>query len=253
MYEINIAPYLFKYGAIEIRYYGLVYILGFLLVYYILNKKKNELNLNDETLDSFIFNSMIGLIVGARLMHFLINQPSIFFTNPLELFKVWNGGMSFFGALIGILVSGIYFVKKYKLDFFKLADLIVVPVSFTLILGRVANLINQELVGTVTNVNWCFNFIGYEGCRHPYQFYAAMTHLILFLILLLIVKIKQQKKLQDGMVLLNFVLFYSILRFIVDFFREDPRIFMLTSWQYISILTVIIVLIYFRKGFLHRK
>tara|TARA_Y100000034_G_C6872479_1_gene398539 strand:- start:818 stop:1597 length:780 start_codon:yes stop_codon:yes gene_type:complete len=253
MFQINIEPYLFKFGFFELRYYGLVYMFGFLLVSYLLHKNREKLGFTREILDNFILVLMVGLLVGARFMHFLINQPSIFFTDPLELFKIWHGGMSFFGAFLGITLAGYYYLKKHNLKFFKTADIIVVPVALTLIFGRIANLINQELVGLVSNVPWCFNFAGYDGCRHPYQIYAAISHLILFLILIYVVKLKQEKSYKDGIVLLNFAFFYGLFRFIVDFYRVDPRYFGFTSWQYISIVVMIISLYYFKKVYLHRS
>ena len=174
MLTVNIDPVLFSLGPIEIRYYGLVYILGILLVYFYL-KKKGEMS--PEKIEKLLFYLVIGMFVGARIFGLLSNNVNIF-SNPLELFRVWNGGMSFFGGFFGALI-GAWFVLREKM--FEVGDQVVVPISFVLIFGRLANFINQELVGAVTDVSWCFNFVTSLGCRHPYQLYSAAGQLVLFL------------------------------------------------------------------------
>lgn len=235
---------LFKIGIFEVRYYGLVYVFTFLLVYYLFNKNRDEFNMDSKEVEEFVFYLMIGLLIGARLMHFLINQPSVFWTRPWELLMVWHGGMSFFGALLGIITAGYYFAKKHKFSFWKAADLAVLPATFGIGLGRIANLINQELVGTVSSVPWCFDFAGYLGCRHPYQLYGALSHFILFGLLVYLYKNKKK----DGSVFTLFLMLYSVFRFITDFFRVDPRWFGLTSWQYMSVALFFVGLYLFYKS-----
>jgi len=243
MFVYNINPVLLKLGFLEIRYYGLVYVIGFLLVYYILRKHKKEVNLTDDLVDSFMFYLFIGMFIGSRLFYFIFQEPQLFLKNPLEFFMIWHGGMAYFGGLITTILAIYIFVKKHKLDFYRLADIVVIPVVFATALGRIANFLNGELVGTVTNVPWCFIFPGYAGCRHPYQLYAALSMFLLFGVLLLTKTLKQQK----GFVFWLFVTGYSGLRLLTDFFRDDPRFLALTLWQYFCIVGFIVGLIFINK------
>jgi len=239
----NLNPVLFKIGFLEIRYYGLAYFIGFLLVFFYLRKNKNELNLNKEQIYDFILYLFLGIIFGARIFYFIFDEPYTLINMPLEFFKIWHGGMDFFGSLTGVLISSYFFCKKNKIDFYKLSDVLVIPGTIALILGRIANFINSEIVGTITNLPWCIVFKDYFGCRHPYQIYAAISHLILLLILF---KVKTINK-KNGILLFTFIFGYGILRFIIDFFRDEPRFFYLTIWQYFCLLFIIISLFIYKK------
>ncbi len=243
MFVNNIDPVLFKIGFFEIRYYGLVYLLGFLLVFYTLKKNKKELNLTDDNIYDLLLYLFFGVIFGARLFYFIFDEPFTLINEPLEFFKIWHGGMSFFGSLIGVLLSGFFYCKRKQIDFFKLGDYLVIPTTIALIFGRIANFINGEIVGTVTNLPWCVLFEGYSDCRHPYQIYASFSHFILLLILFRTRKIKTK----NGVLLINFIIFYSVLRVITDFFRDEPKFFGLTIWQLFSIVFAIIGLIVYKR------
>ncbi len=247
MYFHNLDPVLFKLGFLDIRYYGLVYLFGFLLTFFILKKNEKELNLKEDDVYNFIFYWFIGVIFGARIFHFVFSEPYTLIEDPLEIFRIWNGGMSFFGSLTGVILMSYIFCKRNKINFFKLADILVLPTSFVLFLGRIANFINAELIGTITTVPWCVIFPTYAQCRHPYQIYAALSHLSLFFILLGIRKIKDKKKLKDGIVFISFIIFYSLFRIITDFFREDPKIFGFTIWQYMCLVFLLFGIYLYKK------
>ena len=125
-----------------------------------------------------------------------------------------------------------------------IGDFVVVPVSFTLIFGRLANFINQELVGRITDVSWCFNFSMADGCRHPYQLYSAFGHFLLFLLLILM----SRRNYRREELFWSFVSGYGLMRFLTDFFRENPTVFGLTGWQWISILFFLIGVYYLKKA-----
>ncbi|MBU1200965.1 MAG: prolipoprotein diacylglyceryl transferase [Nanoarchaeota archaeon] len=243
MFIHNINPVLVKLGFLEIRYYSLVYIIGFLVTYYILlklAKKKKIKNLTKEGVEDFMIYFILGSIIGGRVLDFLFYNPSVFWTNPLEILYIWHGGMSFHGGLIGAITGAFLFIKKHKVEFYDLADIIVLPLSFFLFLGRIANFINGELWGTVTNVSWCVKFQGVEDCRHPSQLYEAAKNLAIFGFLMFFKK----RKLKKGVIFWNFVLLYGALRFITNIWREDSRFLGLSMGQYLSLAMVILAGIY---------
>jgi len=235
-------------GPFEIRYYGLVYAIGFLIAYLLLRwvaKNGGIKNFTVEKADSFILYLIIGAIVGARVLLFIFYYPHTLLSDPLEVFRVWHGGMSFHGGLVGAIIAGLIFCRKHKVNFYKLGDFMVLPLSFFLIFGRIANFINGELVGTKTHVSWCVVFPGYDGCRHPSQLYEALKNLVVFITLSILYFNKEiKKKLKDGIIFWLFVLLYGVLRFIITFWRDDPRFLDLSGGQYLCILMVI-VSIYF--------
>jgi len=245
MFVHDINPVLFNLGFFEVRFYGIVYVLGFLLCYYILYKKRYELKLTKRQVDNLSIFFLLGLLIGARIFYFLFSGRAIFLNNPLEFFRIWNGGMSFYGGFLGSILASYLYLKKKFIDF---ADLIVVPIAFVLILGRIANFVNGEIVGLVSDVPWCVIFSRLDAvCRHPYQIYAAISHGVLFGGLLFIRRFHRK-----GLVFLSFVVGYAGLRIITDFWRLDSRFLGLTSWQYVSILVLIGSFIFYRKVYKNR-
>ena len=237
MLSVNIDPVLFNIGFLEIRYYGLVYALGILLTYFYLKRKKI---LDENELDKFMLYLTAGMFIGARLFGIISQDFFILLKDPLEFFRIWNGGMSFFGGFFGGLI-GSYIVLREKI--FHVADHVVLPVSFALIFGRLANFVNQELVGTLTDVSWCFNFSTAVGCRHPYQLYAAFGQIVLFLFLFFLSK----RHYRRGKAFWSFVLGYGVMRLATDFFRENPKLLWLTGWQWLSVPFIIVGIFYLIK------
>ncbi|MBN2053245.1 prolipoprotein diacylglyceryl transferase [Candidatus Woesearchaeota archaeon] len=245
MFIHNINPVLATIGSFEIRYYGLVYAISFLVAYFMLRwiAKKGEIkNFTVEKADIFILYLIIGAIVGARFLLFIFSYPGTLLSDPLEVFRVWHGGMSFHGGLVGAVIAGLLFCRKHKVNFYKLGDFLVLPLSFFLIFGRIANFINGELVGTRTNAPWCFVFKDYDGCRHPSQLYEAAKNLFMFIVLSILYFSKDvKKKLNDGIIFWLFALMYGVLRFIITFWRDDPRPYLeLSGGQVLCVLMVII-------------
>ncbi|MBI5389903.1 prolipoprotein diacylglyceryl transferase [Candidatus Woesearchaeota archaeon] len=242
MFIDNLNPVLLHLGPLEIRYYGLVYVFGFLFTYFLLWKNKEKLGMVADEIDQLILYLIVGLLIGARMFHFLFSTPQIFWEDPLELLKIWHGGMSFFGGLVGVMVAGWIFLRKKTVSFLQVADLIVFPGIATLMIGRLANFINAELVGIPADparLPWCVIFPRVDMlCRHPYQIYASVSHLFLLIILLVVWKIKQKKQLSDGILFFLFVIGYGVLRFITDFWRDDPHLWLFTIWQYVSLVVV---------------
>jgi phosphatidylglycerol---prolipoprotein diacylglyceryl transferase len=245
MFINNINPVLLSLGPVSIRYYGLVYALGFLVTYFMLHKiaKKGKIkNFDADKADSFSLYLIVGVIVGARFFDFLYYHPALLWQQPLELFKIWHGGMSFHGGIIGAGIAAWLFCRKYKVNFYKLADIVVIPAAFFLFLGRITNFVNGELYGTITNVPWAVNFnnerdaLGNLVYRHPSQLYEAAKNLVILFTLLFM---HYKKKLKEGVLFWTFVVMYGALRFMITFLRDDPKLFGLSGGQYLSLLMVI--------------
>ncbi len=218
--KVNIDPILVDLGPIRLSWYGLMYVFGFLISYLLVRyqMKKKEWGISKLEVENLYFYLIIGLMVGARLGYVLFYDLKMYLADPLEIFAIWHGGMSFHGGLIGVLVVGILFSWKNKKSFWRIADLIIVTVPIGLGLGRIGNFINGELYGRVTRVPWGMIFPrGGPLPRHPSQLYeSALEGGVLFSILWLI----KDKKLPAGGLLAIFLSLYGAFRFFVEFFRE---------------------------------
>lgn len=221
----NISPEIIKIGPLSIRWYGLMYLIGFISSYLIVKRevKRRGLRVEKDFLENLYFYLILGLLIGARLGYVLFYNLSYYIQNPLEVFALWQGGMSFHGGLIGVIVSAFVFSKLKKIDFFTLTDMLVVSAPVGLGLGRIGNFINGELYGRVTNVPWAMIFPeGGPLPRHPSQLYeAALEGILLFLILWFL----KDKFSRSGILSSLFLILYGSFRFFTEFFREpDPQI-----------------------------
>lgn len=248
MYIHNLNPTLLNLGPVEIRYYGLIYALGFLLIYWTLLKKKEVLKISKEQVEEFVVYSIIGIVVGSRLGHILLWNPEYYLSAPLEILKVWKGGMAFHGGLLGVILAGLYFCRKNKVKVMKLFDILSIPAVLVLAIGRLGNWMNGELWGTVTNVSWCVQFQAAEGCRHPYQLYAFAKRMVEFGLLIGITKLTEFK---DGFLFWMMVLLLGLGRVFLDTVREDALFYGLRLGQWYSLgmvlIAVFVLLRYYRK------
>ena len=197
---------------------------------------------------------IIGIIVGGRLGYVIFYNFDYYLTNIFDIFKVWQGGMSFHGGLLGIIITSILFAKKNDQDPFLYMDQVALVDPIGIFFGRIANFINSELYGKVSEVPWSVIFIQIDNLtRHPSQLYeAALEGLILFLIL---IYCKNKKLLKiPGLISSIFLIFYSIFRFFVEFFRVPDEqlgylIFSLSMGQIISLIFILfgIILFYFKN------
>ena len=236
MWVHNLNPTLLELGPLEIRFYGLVYVVGFLFAWWLMFRYRDSLGLSKKEVEDLIFYIILGILIGSRLFHVFFWEPGYYLSNPLRIFFVWEGGMAFHGGLIGVLAAVWYFCKRFEKKFWKLADVIVIPGVFALALGRIANFINGELWGTVTDVDWCVVFPAVEGCRHPVVLYGALGRFVLFGFCYWLLR----KELKAGFVFWNFVFWIGLGRFFTDFWREDMRYLSLSLGQWYSLLMVII-------------
>ena len=241
MFINNFDPVAIQIFSIEIRWYSLAYIFGILIGWLyckkILIKDKNISKLFDDLISYLI----IGIILGGRLGYVIFYNLEYFSSNPIEILMIWHGGMSFHGGLLGVLASTIIYAKKHNVNKFIFLDLIAGSAPIGIFLGRIANFLNSELYGRETDILWSVIFAKIDNItRHPSQIYEALLEgVILFFILFFF--IKKNYLLKPGLISSLFLIFYSLFRFLVEFFRvPDEQIgfiyLNLTIGQIISLI-----------------
>jgi len=244
MFINNFDPVAIQIFSVEIRWYSLSYIFGILLGWLyckkIIIKDKNISQLFDDLISYII----IGIILGGRLGYVLFYNPKYYLNNPIEIIMIWNGGLSFHGGLLGVIALTIFYARKKSVNKFIFLDLISASAPIGIFLGRVSNFINSELYGKQTDVPWSVIFSRIDNvARHPSQIYEALLEgVILFVILFLL--IKKNYLLRPGLISAFFLIFYSIFRFFVEFFRmpDEQLGFLylnLTMGQIISLIFII--------------
>jgi len=215
----NIDPVIFKIGPFAMRWYGLMYVFGFVSSYLLAvhQLKKKAFNVTRAHLDDLYFYLILGLIIGARLGYVVFYNLGFYLENPLEIFVLWHGGMSFHGGLIGSFLAGYIYIKRKKLRFFSVADLIIPTCPPGLMFGRLGNFINGELFGKPSDVPWGMVFPqGGNIPRHPSQLYEAFPEGLLLVIILWIYK---NHKKREGDVFAAFLILYGIFRIVCEIFR----------------------------------
>ena len=225
MYTHNLDPVLFDFGFILIRWYSLAYIFGLLIGWWLgkklIQKKFQSISLKFDIaeFDNLITYLIISIIIGGRIGYVLFYNFEYYLLNPFNIIKIWEGGMSFHGGLIGIIFGTYLFSLKKKISMFFLLDTISCVAPIGIFFGRVANFINSELVGKATNVYWGVIFPKIDNItRHPSQLYEAFLEgLILFVIMNLILFKKNYK---IGTCSYMFLIFYGIFRIFSELFRE---------------------------------
>ena len=250
MFINNFDPVAFQIMTFEIRWYSLAYIFG-IIIGWLLCKKILIKNTNiNEKFDDYITYLIIGIILGGRLGYIIFYNFNYYLDNFFDIFKIWQGGMSFHGGLLGIIVASIIFAKKNNQDPFVYMDLVSLVAPIGIFFGRLANFINSELYGTTSDVPWSVIFVKVDNLsRHPSQLYEAILEgIVLFLILMHFRKKNYLTK--PGLISGLFLIFYSIFRFIVEFYRvPDEQIgylaFNLSIGQIISLVFLIIGTIVF--------
>ncbi|MGE5238225.1 MAG: prolipoprotein diacylglyceryl transferase [Chloroflexota bacterium] len=216
----QVDPEIVRVGPLSVRWYGVMYLLGFaasyLLVKYQVRKK--GVPLAKDTIESLYSYLILGLLVGARLGYVLFYNLFHYLHHPLEIFAVWEGGMSFHGGLIGSILAGIVFCKRFGVGFWRLSDLVIVTTPIGLALGRLGNFINGELYGRITDVPWGMVFpSGGPLPRHPSQLYEAFLEGVVLFTILWLAKDRVRK---PGTLTALFLMLYGSFRFAVEFFRE---------------------------------
>ena len=241
MFINNFDPVAIQLFSIEIRWYSLSYILG-IVIGWIVAKKFFILDQEIKyKFDDFITYIILGIIFGGRLGYVLIYDFNYYINNPLDIFKIWQGGMSFHGGLLGIIFVSVIFAKNNKQNPFKYLDIVSLVSPIGIFFGRLSNFINSELYGTVTDLPWAVKFIKIDNLyRHPSQLYEAIFEGIILFMILVYSKKKNFLKF-PGMISGIFLIFYSLFRFFIEFVRVPDEqlgymIFNLTMGQIISLI-----------------
>ena len=244
MFINNFDPVAFQILSFEIRWYSLAYIIGIILGWIYCKKRLIKDHYILSLFDDFITYLIIGIILGGRLGYALFYNLKYYLENPFEIFMIWNGGMSFHGGLIGVIVASHLFSSKYKINQFIFLDLVALSAPIGIFFGRIANFINSELIGRATDLPWSVQFILIDNIkRHPSQLYEAFFEgIILFFLLGYFFKRNYLEN--PGKISSLFLIFYSLFRFLVEFFRSpDPQIgyliLNLTQGQLISVLFLV--------------
>lgn len=227
-----INPILFQWGPLAIRWYALAYIAGLIAGWALIRRLVGEDRLwgggarpSADSIDDLLVYCAIGVIVGGRLGNVLFYDPGFYFAHPLEILKVWEGGMAFHGGLIGAALGVALFARRYRAPLLTVCDLASLAAPIGIFLGRLANFIKPELWGRPTDVPWAIVFPGSDGLpRHPSQIYEALLEgLAVFVILNLVVRAGAMRR--PGLVAGLFGALYGVARIACEFFRDpDPRL-----------------------------
>lgn len=223
-----IDPVALELGPVVIRWYALAYVVGILLGWWLARRYVANAGLwgavnrpTEAEIDDFILWVTLGIILGGRLGFVIFYNPAFYAANPVEIFKVWNGGMSFHGGLIGATLAILLFARGKAFSAWSLFDIVAAVAPIGIFFGRVANFVNAELWGRVTDVSWAMVFPGTDGLpRHPSQLYqAALEGVGLFVLATILVWVFRKFK-SPGFITGAFVVGYGIARFVVEFARE---------------------------------
>tara|TARA_B110000211_G_C14056927_1_gene543768 strand:- start:629 stop:1426 length:798 start_codon:yes stop_codon:yes gene_type:complete len=250
MYIHDLNPVLINFGFFEVRWYSLAYIFGILIGWWfakkiidfkILNK---IINFDSKIFDDLISYIIISMIIGGRFGYVIFYNFSYYLSNPFDILKIWEGGMSFHGALIGIILGTYFFSKKVNVNFFVFLDLIACVAPIGIFFGRIANFINGELYGKPSNIFWSVIFPEIDKIpRHPSQLYEAVLEgLVLFIILTIVI---YKKTISTGVVSALFMIFYGFFRIISEQFREpDAQVgYLFDLFSMGSILSFFMILV----------
>lgn len=229
----QINPIAIDIGPLQVHWYGLMYVVGLFAAWWLGRRRAQRLGLSHDDIGDMIFYGAMGIIIGGRIGFALFYGFDQLLANPLWLFKIWEGGMSFHGGLTGVLIAAWLFARKHRLAFFQLTDFIAPLVPIGLGAGRLGNFINHELPGRVSDVPWAMVFPSMMGLepepRHPSALYEfALEGIVMFVVLWWFSSRPRQRGMTSGL----FLLLYGVFRFIVEFVRlPDPQLgFIAFGW-----------------------
>ena len=217
-YSEFISPVALSILGFDIRWYSLSYIFGFLYFFWFSHRNLKVFNLDKKLLEDLFFFNFLGIILGGRLGYVFFYDFDFYITNPLSIIKIWEGGMSFHGAITGCIISAIYFCNKNKISLFKISDLMCLTAPIGIGLGRIANFLNQELVGRKTDFFISIKYPNEIFYRHISQIYESLLEGFIPFIVLNICYF--MFKFKTGLITGIFLINYAIVRFFIEFLRE---------------------------------
>ena len=244
----NFDPVAIQIFTFEIRWYSLAYIAG-ILIGWILSKRVFISNQNvKECFDDYLTYLILGIIIGGRLGYVVFYNFNYYSSNVIDIFKIWQGGMSFHGGVLGVILSTVIFANKKRHNIFYYLDIVAIVSPIGIFFGRISNFINSELYGTITTMPWAVQFLKVDNLyRHPSQLYEAIFEGIVLFIILVYFRNRGFLNM-PGFISGAFLTFYSLFRFIIEFFRVPDEqigylIFNLTMGQIISLIFFIVGII----------
>jgi len=243
-----LSPILLELGPITLRWYGLLFSSGLVLSYMYAVKLFKQKNFKIEHLDSLVVYIFLGVVLGARFGHVVFYNPSYFFSNPLEIFKLWNGGLASHGAAIGVLLAYFLWTKKNNVKFTKYIDYIALTTPIAAVFIRTGNFFNSEIVGKFTGFDYgvVFAKLGETMPRHPSQLYEALLNLLIFVLFFWLYK-KDSNRRPLFFTSIYFILYFGG-RFILEFWKDLhalPEGFPLSMGQVLSFVPMIIGFVLF--------
>ncbi len=249
IFEHNFSPILFEFGNSEIRWYGLLFTIGiisaYLITYYIFKKQKYPTTI----LESLAVYLFFGMLIGARLGHIFFYNTQYYLSNPVDILKIWEGGLASHGGAIGVFLAYLIWIKIYKIKFTKYADALVISFPFLAGFVRIGNWFNSEILGKATSGDFgvIFTRLGEDFPRHPVQLYSALMNFLIFIILFILYK-KYYKKAKPLFFLFLYMFLYFSGRFIIEFWKDlhgPIESISLSMGQLLSIPAVLISILYF--------
>ncbi len=232
----DIDPEIFHIGSLSIRWYGLMFALAFLSGYVVFTRFMKIDRLTTEMTDQLLIYIAVGTIIGARLGHCLFYEPEYYLSNPVEILKIWEGGLASHGAAIGIVIALWLYIRKYKLSFLWLMDRLVIVVPLGGAFIRTGNLFNSEIYGLPSDLPWAFLFVN-DVVRdpntgaimenvpsHPTQIYEALSYLLIFAGLFIFYR-KRKDQVRDGFIFGVFMIALFTARFLIEFVKNDQVAF----------------------------
>lgn len=222
----DVSPFIFQGSGLSIRYYSILFVLGFIIGYFLLQSFFKDAGKSSQEVDLLVVLTFFLVIIGGRLGHVLFYDPAYYFSNPEKILKIHEGGLASHGAIfLTLLVLPIY-CRVRKLNFLWLIDRMVIPVSLGAALVRLGNLMNSEIYGTETSLPWGFIFIrtGETLPKHPTQIYEALAYIAVFVYLIILYR-KYRRQLPNGLITGWFLLLLWSARFTIEFLKEPQSIF----------------------------
>lgn len=207
--------------GLPVRWYGLLFVIGFFGAYYVLQKMFKTEKIEQKKLDSLVFYMIIATVVGARLGHCLFYEPNIYLKDPISILKVWEGGLASHGAALGIVIAVLLYIRKNReFSFLHLADLLCVVIPFPAMCVRIGNFINSEILGAPCNLPWAVVFSLKDSMpRHPAQLYEALAYLILFIVMVYLY-FKKRSNFHEGFLAGIFLIVMFVCRFLIEYVKD---------------------------------